>query len=620
MWIAGICHGTLRPASTYCVPAGFPEGKWQSLSGALLLPSSDTVYFSTPELVLLLDGRIDNRIDLSTTLHLPFGTSLPELLKCAWRHWGDELPGRLIGDFALAAWDGVQRKLLLARDAAGVRPLYFTFMPQGIAFASLARHLLQLSERLARPDEERIAEWLGGQIHLSTNTFFEGIQTISPGHALVWQNGQHTIRSFWDPLQTPLLRLRDSREYADGMLHYLEKAVNRRIPDHGLLASHLSGGLDSSSLADTAARILAPQGRSLIAFTAVPATPLDDSLFRSRFTNEAPFAACVAQQHHNIEHILVSNHSGGLFQALDRCSDAAERPFLNPQNAVWLLSVLETAAQHKAVTLLNGVAGNFTLSYHGQRALPGLLIEGRIPTLGRVAFGLHRHGESWKHILANLAQPFFPKAHHFLLQLLGRKPVTRAISMGASLQFVKEFGYFADTLRPRTKGRFERAEILTGLELEQYLSISRTIASIDDVVPAMDRDLIEFCLSIPEEIYCMDGDRRSLIRTAMKDRLPDMVRNEHRRGLQAADFLPLLTAALPAIRTELAQMEQFDLVRRAIDLPRIHRLVEHWPTAYHPSIYADYALALPRALSMGRFLRRMEDGSLFSTIVSNEAS
>ncbi|QEE30188.1 hypothetical protein FTW19_20735 [Terriglobus albidus] len=620
MWIAGICQGTICPTPTNRIPSCFSEGKRQSLPGALLLASSDTVYFSTPELVLQLDGRIDNRTDLSSALDLPLGASLSELLKCAWRHWGDELPGRLIGDFSLAVWDGVQRKLLLARDAAGVRPLHFTFTPHGITFASLARHLLQLSGRLARPDEERVAEWLGGHLHLSTNTFFEGIQTISPGHALVWQNGRHSIRSFWNPLQTPLLRLRDSREYAEGMLHYLEQAVHRRIPEHGLLATHLSGGLDSSSLTDTAARYLASQSRSLVAFTAIPASPLDESLFCTRFTNEAPFAACVAQQHDNIEHILVSNHSRGLFQTLDRFTDAADRPFLNPPNAVWLLSVLETAAQHGAVTLLDGVAGNFTLSYHGQRALPGLLIAGRVPTLSRVAFGLHRHGESWKHILANLTQPFFPKAHHMLMQLSGRKPAARAIAMGASLEFVKKFGYFADTLRPRVRGRFERAEILTGLELEQYLSIGRTVASIDDVIPAMDRDLIEFCLSIPEEIYCQDGDRRSLIRTTMKGRLPDMVRNERRRGLQAADFLPLLTAELPAIRTELAQMEQVDLVRRAIDLPRLHRLVEHWPSAYHPSIFADYAFALPRALSMGRFLRRMEEGSLFSTVTSNAVS
>lgn len=593
--------------------------KRSSLSDVLLLASPGTICFSSPSLFLLLDGRIDNRTDLSATLDLPSGISFPELLKHAWNRWEDKLPDHLVGDFALAVWDGSRRKLLLARDVAGTRPLHFTFTPKGIAFASLTRHLLQITGKPAKPDEERVAEWMGGQFHRSTSTFFDEVRTVPPGHTLIWQNGQHTIRSFWDPLRTQLLHLRDPREYVEGMLYHVEQAVHRRTPDEGLLASHLSGGLDSSTLADTAARFLAPRGRSLLAFTAVPAVPLDDSLFQNRFTNESPFARAVVQQHSNIEHILISNHANSFFQTLDRCSDAAERPFLNPSNAVWLLAILQAAARRGAVTLLNGVGGNFTLSYDGQRALPGLLAAGRIHTLSRMIPGLNRNGESWKHIFANLMQPFFPKTHHYAMSFLGRKPASRGVAMGASPAFLKKSGHLVERLRPSTDGRSERAALLAGLDLEQVYMLGR-IASIDDVVPAMDQNLIEFCLSIPEEIYCLNGDRRSLIRTTMKDRLPDMVRNERRRGLQAADFLPLLTAELPAIRLELAQMEQVDLVRRALDLPRLHQLVEQWPSTYHPSLYGDYALALPRALSMGRFLRRMEDGSLFSTVRSDEAS
>jgi len=620
MSIAGICHEAVSPTSPHRLPGSFPDDKRHSLPGALLLASSAAVHFSKPELVLLLDGRIDNRTDLSSTLNEPSGISLSELLQHAWDRWGDELPAHLIGDFALAVWDGSQRKLLLARDAAGTRPLHFTFTPKGIAFASLTRHLLQLTGKPAKPDEERVAEWLGGHFHRSTTTFFDGIQTVAPGHTLIWQNGRHTIHSFWNPLRTPLLRLRDPREYVEGMLYHVEQAVQRRIPEDGLLATHLSGGLDSSTLTDTASRFLSPRGRSLLAFTAVPVTPLDDSLFRGRFTDEAPFARAVAQQHANIEHILISNHANGFFQALDQCTDAAERPFLNPPNAVWLLAILQAAAQRGAITLLNGIGGNFTLSYHGQRALPGLLAAGRVPTLSRVILGLHRNGESWKHILANLMQPFLPKTHHYAMSFFGRKPAARGVSMGASLSFLEKSGYFAERLHPSFDGRSERAMVVGGLDLEQIHMLGRTVASIDDVVPPLDRDLIEFSLSIPEEIYCLDGDRRSLIRATMKDRLPDMVRNERRRGLQAADFLPLLTAELPAIRTEIAQMEQVDLVRRAIDLPRLHRLMEDWPSDYHPSLYGDYGLALPRALSMGRFLRRMEDGSLFSTVTSNDVN
>jgi asparagine synthase (glutamine-hydrolysing) len=127
---------------------------------------------------------------------------------------------------------------------------------------------------------------------------------------------------------------------------------------------------------------------------------------------------------------------------------------------------------------------------------------------------------------------------------------------------------------------------------------------IDERDPTADVRLLEFCLAIPTDQFLHDGIPRALARRVLIDRLPKLVLDESRRGLQAADWHERLMPG--RIADELDRIEACSLAVRAIDLPRLRRLVEDWPAGgwERDEVSNPYRLALLRAISAGHFLRR----------------
>jgi len=126
-----------------------------------------------------------------------------------------------------------------------------------------------------------------------------------------------------------------------------------------------------------------------------------------------------------------------------------------------------------------------------------------------------------------------------------------------------------------------------------------------------DKRVMEYCLSVPVEYYCEKGMPRSLIRNAMAGVLPEQVRTERRKGVQASDFGEHFRAERQEALDELARLRTVDLAVRALDLPEMERML-HLPESRvrELSLRAFYWPKLLRGLSLGRFLRRMEEGTL----------
>jgi asparagine synthase (glutamine-hydrolysing) len=130
--------------------------------------------------------------------------------------------------------------------------------------------------------------------------------------------------------------------------------------------------------------------------------------------------------------------------------------------------------------------------------------------------------------------------------------------------------------------------------------------------PTSDRRVMEFCLSVPEEHYCADGRRRSLIKDAMAGMLPPKVLEERRRGYQSADVLFHLTREKAEIEAELERLKKVDLAVRCLNLPLLESLVRSWPSlSYGRREHTTHGSQLMGAISMGRFIRRLEEGALF---------
>jgi asparagine synthase (glutamine-hydrolysing) len=118
--------------------------------------------------------------------------------------------------------------------------------------------------------------------------------------------------------------------------------------------------------------------------------------------------------------------------------------------------------------------------------------------------------------------------------------------------------------------------------------------------------LLEFCLAVPTEQFLRNGVPRALARRALADRLPKQVLDERRRGLQVADWHEDLTAARDGIARELDRLEACKAAATALDLPRLRQMTENWPSGGwdRDEVSMPYQNALPRAISIGHFLRR----------------
>jgi asparagine synthase (glutamine-hydrolysing) len=134
---------------------------------------------------------------------------------------------------------------------------------------------------------------------------------------------------------------------------------------------------------------------------------------------------------------------------------------------------------------------------------------------------------------------------------------------------------------------------------------------IDVRDPTADVRLLEFCFAVPLDQFLSDGKPRALARRALSDRLPKLVLDEPRKGLQAADLHEQLTAARDLISAELDRLDACPLASKALDLARLHRLVENWPVGgwERDEVRDPYLLVLLRGISIGHFLRRVSGGN-----------
>ncbi|HYC14771.1 MAG TPA: asparagine synthetase B, partial [Stellaceae bacterium] len=223
--------------------------------------------------VLVGDLRLDNRMELVRALEIEAAqaaqSSDAALLLAAVERWDEACLDRIVGDYAFALWEPARRRLRLVRDPLGERPLHFHAGKGLFAFASMPKGIHALPEVPIEADEDWIADFLSLLPPFGSRTCFHGIERVEPGHLVTIDAGKIATRRFWEPRQQRL-GYRNHQQYVDGLRELLDQAVECRLRGVKDVGAHLSGGLDSSAVATTAARLLASSGGRVVAFTGVP--------------------------------------------------------------------------------------------------------------------------------------------------------------------------------------------------------------------------------------------------------------------------------------------------------------------------------------------------------------
>ncbi len=566
-------------------------------------------------LLLAADARIDNRDELAAALNLSSADvsrmAEPQLLMAVIERWG--VPGlvRVVGAFAVMLWDVRRHVLTLARDPLGERPLFYHRGDGFVAATSMPRGLHAHPDIPYAPSERATADFLA-VLPEDDEGFFAGIMRVRPGYALAIDADGITSTRLWTP-ERKVLRLKPE-EYAEGLRFELDRAVAARLRRiDGAVGAHLSAGLDSASVAATAARLLGSE--PLHAFTAVPGSGAPAP--GGAIGDEGPLAARVAALHPNIAHVAVRGDGRSPLPLLDRHFDLYQRPVMNPWNALWGEAINDAARERGVGVLLTGQLGNFTLSHDGVPHLPQLLGTGRLIALARLVRQLRTRGWRKRRIGATTLGPFLPPA--LWTWLTDRFGVSLALQAYSALRLdaITDLDARAASsgtdlsYRPWRDGRAMRLWGLDRVDMGSYNKGTLAGWGIDLRDPTADRRLIEWALSVPDEQYILDGEPRSLARRAFADRLPPALVTEHRRGYQAADWHVGATAALAGLAAELDGIERCRPADAVVDVDRLRALVRDWPDFppddprwNQPAITDRYRSTLLRGVAAGHFLRR----------------
>lgn len=206
----------------------------------------------TSGLVLSMDGRVDNRDELTAELNsrgyrIRAGTDAEVVLR-AWQCWSAEALPRLIGDFAFAIWDAPKRTLFCARDPLGVKSFYYFDGPGFFLCASELHQLFQDPRIARRPNEAAVAELLVRLPVDRAETLFEGISRLEPAHFLTVSARGVESRRYYDLDASRELVYRSDDEYSSHFFALFKDAVRCRLRSVKGVASELSGGLDSASI------------------------------------------------------------------------------------------------------------------------------------------------------------------------------------------------------------------------------------------------------------------------------------------------------------------------------------------------------------------------------------
>ncbi|TDI44503.1 MAG: asparagine synthase (glutamine-hydrolyzing) [Acidobacteria bacterium] len=191
-----------------------------------------------------LGHRFYTRTDTETVVH-------------AYEEFGDECVKYLNGMFAFAIWDRPRRRLFVARDRFGIKPLYYTLVDKALVFASELKSILKHPAVERRIDFVAFNEYLSFEYVPSPRTIFKGIHRLEPGHVLVADDSGVDVKRYWDMSLAKSERRPPVswRDFKDQLLVKLKQAVEKEMLSDVPVGVLLSGGIDSSAVAAMMAQI-----------------------------------------------------------------------------------------------------------------------------------------------------------------------------------------------------------------------------------------------------------------------------------------------------------------------------------------------------------------------------
>ena len=452
------------------------------------------------DLVMAYNGEGYNHVALRRRLGGPYASaSDSETVLRAFAEWGDRALTELTGMFALAVWDRRRRRLLLARDRLGIKPLYYRARPDGVAFASELKALLALE---APPvDRSALCDFFTYKYIPAPKTAYQGVCKLPPGSVLVWQGGRVEIERYWQA--EPSCVIADPVEAGQR----LDALLAQVVPEHQMAdvptGVFLSGGVDSATM---------------VSYLAHPRTFTLGYDVAHR--DEAPAARRVAA-HFATDHREERVSPAAFEAALDAVAGVFDEPF--GDSAAWSnLEVARLARRHVTVAISGEGGDELFLGYqrHGKLLQPAggrwtRAAAGLVPALSLTGRSLQRRAATGFERYAILSGPFTQRQIRALLH-------PALLADGDDDPFWAYRPWWRPDLEPRKAMQY--FDLHTTMVDGILTKVDRTSMahSLEVRPPLLDHRVVELALSLaPDLLRSADGRSGKLVlRRLMAPRLP----------------------------------------------------------------------------------------------------
>jgi asparagine synthase (glutamine-hydrolysing) len=459
---------------------------------------------------LVFNGEIYNYRELRDELiaagHMFKTEGDAEVLLHAWAEWGEAALDRLNGMFAFAVWDGVERRLTLARDPFGEKPLYYHDDGSRLVFASDITALLAAPWPPADPDHAALGPYLAlATLPDPDRSFFAGIRRLPAAHLLRWQDGDSETRQYWIPA-----RVATPARYEDAVEAFralLLDSIRLRLRSDVPVGTSLSGGVDSSSIVALSAGLAGDHQRH--AFTA---------RFPGFERDEWSYADEVARATGIVHHHAVEPDAAELLADLDLLlTDHQEPVQSSSMYAQW--RVMKSAHRAGVTVLLDGQGGDEILG--GYEGMSGYALRSAgLSAAARAAVGDRAQVTA---SLRTLGIDHLPR-------WVARRDRRARCTPYAARELVEEAARIEPPYEPwfRDEAPLRRQLLLQAFRttlpgLLRYADRNSMAHSREVRLPFLDRRVVEFALSLPPGFVYAGGYTKRILRDVVRGVVPPRV-------------------------------------------------------------------------------------------------
>jgi asparagine synthase (glutamine-hydrolysing) len=474
-----------------------------------------------------------------------------EVIVHAYEEWGDECFKKLNGMFAIALWDKKKSRLVLARDRLGKKPLYWTEKNGSIWFASELKALLAAGVVHRELDLVSLGAYFRSDAVPTPRTIFQGVAKLEPASAMAWKQGKvEKTWSFWacpsaSSVSTP-------QEALTGLRETLDVSVRERLVSDVPLGLFLSGGLDSSLVAESAARQF---NGTLKAFTIGFHDPSHD---------ERPAARIVAKSLGIELHEEILTEKDAL-SMLDEAVELLDEPLADPAILPQLL-LAKFTRKHVTVALTGDGGDELLLGY---QHIPAHIWANRLP---------HSAQDIARHILRNIPAgsgyfSFGFKAQRFARGLSESDPWARDLAWRGSwlrqdlpLQFDPGFADLQFAARAAEAGdgasfwqKWSWGYLRSYLMDDVLVKVDHATMwhSLEARSPILDPRVVSLLFGLPDHLKLGAWKGKRLFKELLHGRVPDVVLDRPKHGFA----VPIAEWLRGPLATQLAEVTSQDFLK-----------------------------------------------------------